>query len=44
MAGSWPAFFGACGLILLFSMSMEWLAALVGLLARSPESVVGWAS
>jgi hypothetical protein len=42
--GCLQGFFGACGLILLFSMSMGWLVALVGLLARSPESVVGWAS
>ncbi|MEV1205639.1 ABC transporter permease [Microbispora rosea] len=32
----------ACGLILLFSLSVCWPAALVGLLARSPESVGGF--
>ncbi|MEW9528067.1 ABC transporter permease [Microbispora sp. NPDC049125] len=36
------AILAACGLILAFSLSMCWMAALAGLLARSPESMGGF--
>jgi oleandomycin transport system permease protein len=39
--GSLPAVLAACGLILLFSLAVCWIAALTGLLARSPDSMAG---
>ncbi|MBO3744710.1 ABC transporter permease [Streptosporangiaceae bacterium NEAU-GS5] len=39
--GSPAAVLAACGLMLLFSLSVCWLGALIGLLGRSPESMGG---
>jgi ABC-2 type transport system permease protein len=34
--------FGALALVLLFSFSVAWIWTLVGLVARTPQSVMGW--
>jgi oleandomycin transport system permease protein len=41
--GSLPALLAGCGLMLLFSFAVGWIAALVGMLGRSPASVQGFA-